>query len=262
MLPVLKAFAFREYALAGGSSQPCIVSAIDENDNIDNYVVKIYQAQNLHHTCKEVYAAFLAQHFDLKMPDPVLMEIDRSMICDLKMQPKYQAWKVTEGVFFASKYVENANSFTDALPLKNYEEQMGNIFAFDVLIMNVDRQVGKPNVLVKNQDIYVIDHELSMNIEHSFEDYLKQNRWDYSIKQNRGGHLFRQALIIMKKRNLNFDEFSEYLRNLRPESLYDYAQQLAKYEHQTLDIGKIVSYLHEVKRKESTFLALLHQLLE
>ncbi len=113
-------------------------------------------------------------------------------------------------------------------------EQMGNIFAFDVLIMNVNRQVGKPNVLVKNQNIYVIDHELSMNIEHSFEDYLKQNRWDYSIKQNRDGHLFRQPLIIMKKRGLNFGEVSEYLRNLRPETLYGYAEQLAKYDDSLL----------------------------
>ena len=45
MLPVLKAVAFQELALRGGSSQPCIVYVTDENGDFlnDFYVVKIFK---------------------------------------------------------------------------------------------------------------------------------------------------------------------------------------------------------------------------
>ena len=203
MLPIFKAFAFQEFAIKGGSSQPCIVSVKDENGNPlnDSYVVKIFKDHNLNHTCKEVYASILAKHFGLQLPEPALIELDNTMLNVLKKHEKYQNWNVTEGVFFGSKYLIDAKSFTDTLHFKNFDQwEMGNIFAFDVLIINTDRQLLKPNVIVKNKDIYVIDHEASMNISKSFDDYLAQNHWEYTIRENRGGHLFKQYLWKIRKK--------------------------------------------------------------
>ncbi len=265
MLPFYKAIAFEKYALAGGSSQPCIVSVEDEFGNIleDAYVVKLFKTNSLNHTCKEVYAAFLAQHFDLKTPEPVLIEVNHTLIQELKKHEKYKNWHITAGVFFASKHLHGVKSITDGLSLQRYDKwEMGNIFAFDVLIMNTDRQVGKPNVIIKNNDIYVIDHELSMSVSHTFDEYVNQNHWDYFIKDKRGGHLFRNALNQLgQKEKITFDEFVEHLRTLAPETLYKYAEQLADYNYEALDIRKIVSYLASVKKKEAQFLALLDKLI-
>jgi hypothetical protein len=265
MLPILKAFAFQEFALKGGSNQPCIVSVTDENGVLlqESYVVKIFKKHTISHTCKEVYAAILAQHFDLKTPQPVLIEVNQSLINELKKQPKYQNWFVTEGVYFGSKYLSNVKSFTQTSALNRYNYwELSNIFAFDVLIMNSDRQVEKPNVIIQKQDIFVIDHELSLNISNSFDFYLAQKHWDYSIKNNRGGHLFRNQLQKrLKKNKLSFDEFIENLRALKPKRLYDYAEQLIEYDYTPLNLDKIVAYLTDVKRGETKFLNLLNDLI-
>jgi hypothetical protein len=265
-LPVLKAVAFQEFDLGGrSSSRPCIVSVTDENDNFlnDSYVIKIYEEHRLNHTCKEVYAAILAQHFALNIPEPVLIELDITMINELRKQEKYKGWRVSEGVYFGSKYFDDAKSFTDTLILKPDDyKKIGNIFAFDVLIINLDRQHQNPNIIIKNKNIYIIDHELSMIISKPFDEYLKLNHWDRIIKEIKGGHLFRQHFWQMSKKNkVTFDEFRENLRTLNPKILFNYAQQLAEYQYEPLDIGNIVSYLAEVQKNESKFLALLDHLI-
>lgn len=91
---------------------------------------------------------------------------------------------------------------------------------------------------------------------------MNQNHWDYSINQNRGGHLFGQYLRHYGKKNkVTFDEFIENLRTLKPQLLYNFALQLAEYEYNPLDIDKIISYIADVKRNESKFLTLLDNLL-
>jgi hypothetical protein len=265
MLPIFKATAFQDYAIQGGSSQPCIMSVMDEKRRFleDSYVVKIFKDNSLEHTCKEVYGSVLAQHFELNTPEPILVEVNNTMINELKKHEKYKNWQITEGVFFATKFVKDTKSFTDTIPLKKYDYWvLNNIFAFDVLIMNSDRQRLKPNIMVKNKEIFVIDHELSMNISKTFDEYLDDNHWNYSIKENREGHLFRHHLQnISKKNKVTFDEFFENLRTLNPQLLYNYALQLAEYQYEPLDIGKIISYLADVKKNESKFLTLLNNLL-
>lgn len=266
MLPIFKATAFQEYAIQGGSSQPCIISVVDEKGRYleDPCVVKIFKDNCLNHTCKEVYGSILAQHFDLNTPEPVLVEVSKTMINELKKHEKYKYWEVNEGIFFGTKYMEDAKSFTDTIQLKKYDYWvLNNIFAFDVLIMNSDRQRLKPNVMVKNKEIFVIDHQYSLNVFKTFDEYLNENHWNYSIKENREGHLFRQHLQNSGKKNkVTFDEFFENLRTLNPQLLYNYAEQLAEYQYEPLDIGKIVSYLADVKKNESKFLTLLDNLLQ
>lgn len=102
-----------------------------------------------------------------------------------------------------------------------------------------------------------------MNISKTFDEYVAQNQWSYFIKDKRGGHLFRQFLAQTNKTiKVNFDDFTENLRTLKPKILYNYAEQLAEYEYNPLDVGKIISYLEEVKKKESKFEILLNRLLE
>jgi hypothetical protein len=265
MLPVYKASAFQKFALEGGSSLPCIVSVEDDYGRLlnDDYVVKIFKQDKSNHTCKEVFAAILAQHFELKTPKPVLIEVNNALLNVLKKQEKYKNWQVTEGVFFGNQYLKNAKSFINTPDLDAYDIwEITNLFAFDVLILNTDRQLGKPNVLTKNQDIYVIDHELSMNISKPFDTYVNQNQWDYFIKDKRGGHLFRQYLCqVGQKKKVTFDDFFENLRTLKPKILYNYAEQLAEYDYAPLDIPHIVAYLEDVKKNESKFIELLNKLL-
>ena len=122
MLPILTAFAFQEFALKGGSSQPCIVSVCDERGNFlkDSYVIKLFQHHNLNHTSKEVFASALAPIFDLKTPEPALIEVSHVLIQELKKQEKYKRWDIEEGVFFGCKYIPNAQSFVESLPLNQF----------------------------------------------------------------------------------------------------------------------------------------------
>ncbi len=176
----------------------------------------------------------------------------------------YKNWLATEGVFLGCKYINNSKSYIEKTTLDALDIwEISNIFAFDVLILNTDRQFEKPNIITQNVDIYVIDHELSLNMSKPFDTYIHQSQWDYFIKDKRGGHLFRQYLAHLNKDiKVTFDDFIENLRTLNPKILYNYAEQLAEYDYATLDIGNIIAYLAEVKKNEPKFVTLLEKLLK
>lgn len=82
----------------------------------------------------------------------------------------YLDWtNADKGLKFGSRYIDGAGAFSKFLwkfIAKN--NNLGSIFAYDVLIRNCDRTQNKPNLLLVDNTIYLIDHELCFDIDEKY----------------------------------------------------------------------------------------------
>jgi hypothetical protein len=268
MLPIYTATAIKDFAIEGGTSQPCIMSVRDDDGNFlpDDYVVKIYKQNNRVKTYYEVFGSILAKEFDLQTPSPALVHIPYVLIKEIINHEKYKNWDLVEGVYFACVYLPNAKSFDQNSRLNLTQMwQYESIFAFDVLIRNFDRRTQKPNLLRFSDDLFVIDHEMafaSILSQSNFEVYLTLENWKFIVNANGGGHVLRNHLMKFNKKNkLDFATFLENFRTLQPEILYNNVNQLIEKDVELLDIQPIIAYLRHIKQNTAAFKSLLENLL-
>lgn len=182
-LPIYTAFAIEAPAILGGSTQPTIMSVKDGLGKIIGaFVVKVFKWGNIEQyqpTNKEVYCNVLASSFDLETPFGALIHVEQYLIDELKSNPKYVNFDLRPGYYFGSKYLPNASLFQANSDDKLLDDSsLENIFAFDVLIRNMDRRVNKPNMLILKDSPVLIDHDIALQIEKSFEEYVELGLWN------------------------------------------------------------------------------------
>ena len=225
---VYKAISIDIDAISTGSTKPCIMTVInDEGKLIGSYVVKVFNQNTIQQsqaTNKEVYGNVLAQAFDLDVPNAALIRVDQNLITQLNSSPKYRNSQLIRGVYFGTKYIENPMDYADSVKIPNWE--LETVFAFDVLIRNVDRRTKKPNLFFKDGNLFLIDHELSLNT--SQETFLnlfeeREKYWVFIDNPNtKQKHVFLDKLRELNRQNpVTFDTFDEYLRTLNVDILDD-----------------------------------------
>lgn len=222
MLNIYKATVPDRIAIKGGSTKPCIITL--ENDAgqlVGTYVVKVFRQNHIlqtQPTNKEVICNVLAKEFDLSVPEMALVKVDSFIISELKNSGHFDNVTILPGTYFGSQFIENADDFSVTPESFFNIWDLETIFAFDVLIRNVDRRVGKPNLFVKGEDFYLIDHELCFGAsERTFKECLENGGWSF-INRKATQHLFLNALKASKDR-LEFETFFYYLENLNIEYL-------------------------------------------
>lgn len=274
MLNVLKAIAVDQEAIHSGSTRPCLMTLEDESGHpAGDYVVKVFKPLNLEqgfNTHKEVFGSVLAEAFDLNTPEAVLVRVNREIIDSLNESEQYKGFNLEPGIYFGCRYIENVLDYSKVKPKALEDWELENIFAFDVLIRNQDRRVKKPNLFFKEDEIFVIDHELSFATALMKEPFLemlgdKQKYWNF-IEIDEPGfqrkHLFLEALRERKMAGgVNFDTFGEYLRTFNPGVLDEYNQQLSELGYEMEEYVYIRDYLEDVKKNSGLFIQLLNELL-
>jgi hypothetical protein len=199
----------------------------------------------------------------LSVPTAAFVHVPQDMIDLLKKEEKYKGFDLRAGTYFATKYLDNAMNFTPALSVQKLENwEMSKIFAFDMLIRNVDRTERKPNLFFHQQRTTLIDHELSLEVQHPFSFYVEKNLYRAIAQGAKGNHLFFNILRQkIKKNEVDFSEFTEYLRTWPNGLLQPYVNQLKKIGYDSSDFDFIKPYLAEVKQKSSDFESILKTLL-
>jgi hypothetical protein len=274
MLPVYKAIAVNQEAIHSGTTKPCLMTLADNNGNIiGDYVVKVFKPINLEqgkNTSKEVYGNILAQEFDLSVPEAVLVKVSQDIINILLDSGKYDGFNLSAGVYFGTAYIENALDYSSAVNPRLEDWELETIFAFDVLILNIDRHKGKPNLFFKDGDVQLIDHELSLNeatLNEPFPEMVlnKAKYWQF-VEINKPDfvrkHLFLEELRRKNESNpINFDTFEGYLRLLDVNVLDAYESFLQIHGIQNENFYKIKQYLKGVKDNSGLFIQLLKDLI-
>jgi hypothetical protein len=257
MLPIYQACNF-DHIVSGGSTRPWQVLVSVQGNPIP-FIVKLYKKDYIDQfktVAKEVYSSVLANKLGIKTPTPALIEFPNDFISTLPSNLQEELYTKDQRLKFGTHYIQSSYQYQNTLhPLAKFNN-IERIYAFDNLIKNGDRKVEKPNVLLKGNDIYVIDHEVSFAVDKSTIDLLNENKWIYD-KEN---HIFYRHLKdknVSEKKTM-FKDFSDSLSELDFSSLDPYYEQLRTIGHDTqIHYLSIKDYLCAVQRNREKFVQLV-----
>jgi hypothetical protein len=254
----------------GGSTYPWLVELLDDQQTPATFVVKMFtqrQIQQQHAVAKEVYGNVLAAALHLPVPEAVLVRFTPEFIATLDAQAKSRHEQCHRGLRFATRHHEGYTIFGDHLPNSKVQDyDMASVYAFDNLIRNMDRggERNKPNLLVRDEDFLLIDHELSFPFaddpDHPNSIVIPaflRGEWVYNHEK----HLFYPYLKKKRpdKKKAMFDSFMESLSRLDPYILEESSSFLSENGQLCADIDLITEYLCAVQANPEIFLGILQR---
>ncbi len=242
-----------EDIIKGGSSQPILITAFDDGGICKPYVMKTYKKKYIEENfsvAKEILIIELAKEFDLPVPNYGIIKTDNKDLKSFYDQEHIDL--LDDGYKFCTEYYEGyviVSAVASSKFLKDYETE--NLFAFDNLIMNVDRGGfrNKPNLLIQDEEMLLIDHEQTFPFINSFPNNSTINF--HSIFNNfyYQNHIFWNTLKKRQKakKEMLFEEFMEVLKNLNIEKYRAIFAEMDKYDIRYGEINTIFAYLYWCK---------------
>lgn len=192
--------------------------------------------------CAELISSQLAVDLGLPTPEAYLVDWDADFT---KVIPDTRARAIVSASIqpaFGSKLMTNGFSLWPLAKRFNIDgvvQTALQIFMFDALIGNADRHSTKPNLLVKGNDIRIIDHELAFN------DYLlilpELKPWQlggFNKISAPNAHIFTKELR-KHSRDLDFKLIKNKWAGLTDKQIDNYASALPDAWHEG---GKLVAF--------------------
>ncbi|SDE45707.1 hypothetical protein SAMN04487996_105102 [Dyadobacter soli] len=258
MLPVYRAIQ-KVASLQGGTTRPWKVIVLKDNTPTP-FVVKFFNSKDIEdaqHVAREVFSNAIASDLDLSVPEPALILLDEAFIATLDVGDREFLEAKDSRVKYGSQFIEGSVQYTRGLGrhiLDRYEVE--NIYAFDNLVHNVDRKNIKPNILLRDNSYYLIDHELTLPINLKSIQNVRAgvSFYEYRI------HIFYKYLRLAKHdtKLRYFESFEDHLRYMRPvEKLSPLRDQLIDLDHPVGDFDTLIEYLNLVKQNPSIFTKIL-----
>lgn len=239
--------------LEGGSSKPLLITAINEDKIVNQYVMKVFKKDHIeqnYSVAKEIFISELCKEFNLECPEYALIKIDHSLLVDIYDKDFLDI--IDEGYKFCSKYHGQYLIFNPLVSLsfiKDYDIE--NLFAFDNIIINTDRggYRDKPNLLINDSNILLIDHELTIPfINNSSED---PNFFNYLRNYSYQKHILARHLKGLKFKNNLFVEFFELLKTVNINRFSIIFDELDHFGVKYGDRDKIFVYLNWIKNNRT-----------
>jgi len=196
----------------GGVNLPLRVLGEDEG----SYVVKLIASERLSNEAffRELAASRLATALGMKTPEPVEVDITPEFAELYLGKTFYQKLSNSIGSNFGTKVVQGTDVQVSLLPgLKHLRQNMEKVFGFDAIADNSDRNALKPNCILKDDDFWVIDHEITFAFVLLLFPPNPLNPIVDSLRQ----HIFYPCL---EQQTANFDDICERAAGL-PETFWD-----------------------------------------
>ncbi|RJQ46749.1 MAG: hypothetical protein C4538_06145 [Nitrospiraceae bacterium] len=247
--------------LTTGRTKPCLFICEDDSGEINGeYVVKLKAGMEHRETglASELIASQLAMFLDIPTPEPAIINLNPDMtevIGDAEL-----ATKITEsaGLNFGSRFITGGFDtwpVGEAIPL-SLKQLACEIFAFDSLIQNPDRKPGKPNVLWKGNELYIIDHEMGFSFVYGI--LISHRPWQVTELNFLRNHLFYQGL---KGQDVNLDRFAGALETLSAEKIASMISNIPA-EWNNAHISRITDHLNEVIKHINEFVDEIRRVLQ
>lgn len=238
--------------LHSGRTKPCIFFCEDEGgENSGEYVVKLKTGMEagVNGLAAELIASQLAIFLDIPTPEPAIIELDKVMAEAIPDTDLALRIRSSSGLNFGSKVITGG---FDTWPISktipsNLRTLAAEIFAFDALINNPDRRVEKPNILWKGDDLFVIDHEMSLMFAYAI--LPNPNPWQVTNFEFMRRHLFFGQL---KGQALQLDRFAGALEMLTESTLKSMIANVPE-EWRTDNIAKITTHISEIVHHNNDF---------
>jgi hypothetical protein len=270
LLPTYPALSFIN-ELPGGSTRPWAVFVLGANSKPQKYAVKLFRDYHFNQypaVANEVFGAVLANEFDLSSPGLALIEFSPAFVSALPATQQQQLRAVPAGLKIGSVFLEGNYTSSPALvtrALEVYDQE--TIYAFDNLILNVDRRPDKPNILLSASEAHLIDHEMAFTVADSTMKQLRNQQWEHNYR----GHLFYAYLrtcvpAYLRARGVgkiksSFHTFGQYLAGMQPARLEPYQRQLEDLGYGFPTFDMLFRYLCYQKANASQFEELLRRTL-
>jgi hypothetical protein len=237
--------------MLGGTTKPFMITAINENEIVSQYIVKAFTKNQVFQNSsvsKEIICSELAKMFDLNTPNYGIINFNSLDL--LGIYDREHISNLHTGAKFCSEFMGQYTIFS---PLTSYsflsDYEIANIFAFDILISNVDRGGfrNKPNLLINDKNLMLIDHELTFPYIGD-EDYEKRLAL-YQYKK----HTLYSNIIKLKNKKHCFDEFLYSLSTLNINKIDNIFNELNKYEIKFNDRLNFMNYFAWAKNNVTIF---------
>jgi hypothetical protein len=208
----LTAIQFERFMTSGRTS-PAMFGCEDQTGTlVGEYVVKLRGAVGESGSLNELFAAMLAAHFGLPMPDPALVALDPALV-DLVagIQPS-QAPRIrgSVGLNFGTKALSGVSTWPvdKSIPEAMWHTAV-DIFAFDALVQNPDRRFNNPNLFTRGDDLLIFDHETAFSF--LLDLFPSRTPWNLDDQQYLVEHVFYRRL---KSKPIDLTRFAASLSGL------------------------------------------------
>lgn len=202
--------------LREGGSLP----AIAEADDGFNYVIKFKGAG---HGVKGLISEFLgceiARHLGLLVPEVVFAELDEAFGRTEADEEIQDLLKWSTGLNIGLHYLSGAVNY-DPIIYKPDEYLASKIVWLDAFTTNIDRTTRNTNMLIWNNELWLIDHGAAFYFHHSWKDIETASKTSFSLIKD---HVLLPYASKLEEINTEFTklitpEFILELVNTIPES--------------------------------------------
>ncbi len=178
--PMIKTVTAIRYLtpLREGGSLPAIVEA----DDGQLYVMKFVGAgQGPKALIAELVAGEIGRTLGLRVPEIVFIELDQTLGPSEPDAEIRDLLKASVGLNLGLRYLPNAFAFNLLLQPPPDPEQASAIVWFDAYVTNVDRTSRNVNLLIWQDNLWLIDHGACLYFHHDWNGYLDRSRSPFSL---------------------------------------------------------------------------------
>lgn len=165
--------------LREGGSLPAIIEA----DDGQLYVMKFVGAgQGPKALIADLVAGEIARALQLRIPEIVLIELDPQLGRSEPDQEIQDLLQASAGrLNLGLRYLPNALDFNGVLKPPPDPDLASAIVWFDAYVTNVDRTPRNVNLLLWEDDLWLIDHGAALYFHHSWDDYLARSKSPFAL---------------------------------------------------------------------------------
>ncbi|WP_348722273.1 HipA family kinase [Tenacibaculum sp. 190524A05c] len=255
-----------EKILKNGGTFPLLIEAFNEIGESDYYVMKAFKKKSVdenYSVFKEIFLSELAPDFNLAAPEYGVTLINNNDLIEIHDEAQKVVNSVDyvnqldTGYKFCSYYLSGMTTMNPELITKGKLSQydIENIYAFDQVFFNSDRggMRDKPNLMIDDDNIIIIDHEQSLPFINSFEQNKNVNYFNYFKGFNSPKHIFYNQVKKLAKENDGklFDEFIDNLRTINIKKFNDLFNELDRFGIAYGNKDDIFAYLYWAKENFS-----------
>lgn len=166
------------HPLREGGSVPAVVEA----DDGELYVMKfVGAAQGPKALIAELVAGEIARTLGLRVPEIVLIELD-PVLGRSEPHPEIRDLiQASGGLNLALRYLPSAFAYNPLLKPPVASDLASAIVWFDAYVTNVDRTPRNVNMLLWQDELWLIDHGAALYFHHDWSDYLARSRSPFAL---------------------------------------------------------------------------------
>jgi len=181
---MLKTYTATRYVtpLREGGSLPAIV----EVDDGSLFVMKFVGAgQGPKALIAELVAGEIGRRLGLNVPELAFIELDPMVARSEPDQEIQDLLQASIGLNLGLRFLPESHAFNVMLAPPPDVALASRIVWFDAYVTNVDRTARNVNMLVWQDDLWLIDHGAALYFHHSWDDYLTRSRTPFTpIKEH------------------------------------------------------------------------------